>query len=258
MALAYRGWAIHKEVVYLKFSDSYIVFGNEVSSRRRMLTSYVLPGPHPASADSRGSGASWTCRTQQVLAPHPVSVITANCGYLVQTAFFDAQLWNYTGAPDGARWMDDVWVSGQLARAGVPRMVVPFDEYQVTYNSFYPALTLDTIRLRRDGRYQRARGQNPREAANHQALGFFYSDWDVLWDVGYRIYSHALGIEYIEPRITSSFRGFRKARYTAEEHLGARYNALMSGLADPSKIGTPPRKRIAANSAAEPPEERVQ
>jgi hypothetical protein len=29
-ALSFRGWVVHKEVVYLKFSESYIVFGNEV------------------------------------------------------------------------------------------------------------------------------------------------------------------------------------------------------------------------------------
>jgi hypothetical protein len=86
----------------------------------------------------------------------------------VQTAFFDHQLWNYTGTPDGAKWMDDVWISGQLAKNHVARLVVPFDEHQFTYNSYYPRLTLDTIRLRRDRKYQRHRGMNPREAANNQ------------------------------------------------------------------------------------------
>jgi hypothetical protein len=31
---------------------------------------------------------------------------------------------------------------------------------------------------------------------HHQALSFFYGDWDVLWDAGYRMYSDWLAYRY--------------------------------------------------------------
>lgn len=37
-ALAFRGWAVHQSVAYLSFSDSYIVFGNEVGPRAHIHT----------------------------------------------------------------------------------------------------------------------------------------------------------------------------------------------------------------------------
>jgi len=172
-ALALRGWVVHSDIVYIKFADSYMVFGNELD------------------------------------APHPVSIITANCAYMVQTAFFDkSHLWDYhDDVPDGARWMDDVWISGQLARRSVPRMVVPFNDDQYTWNSWLPTLTLDQITLRRAPKYQRYRGTNPREAANNQALSYFMNDWDVLWEDGYRITAPKYGIEKVIAKRTSTFAG---------------------------------------------------
>lgn len=138
--------------------------------------------------------------------------MTANCAYAVQTAFFDRKLWQYKDVPDGARWMDDVWISGNLARRGVPRLVVPFDENTFTWNSWLPTLTLDQIRLRREPKYQRYRGNTPREAANNQALTYFMDDWDVMWDVGYRVYSPRWAITRYQPKITSDFAGVNVMR----------------------------------------------
>jgi hypothetical protein len=61
----------------------------------------------------------------EIFAPHPVSVIRGNCGYLVQSKFFDTSLWEgYVEAPPGAFYMDDVWISGSLAKKQVKRFVV--------------------------------------------------------------------------------------------------------------------------------------
>ena len=57
----------------------------------------------------------------ELYAPHPVSIVRGNCGYLVQSRFFDKSLWNYDNVPRGAFFMDDVWISGRLARAKVRR-----------------------------------------------------------------------------------------------------------------------------------------
>ena len=89
-------------------------------------------------------------------------------------------------APRGAFYMDDVWISGRLAHAKVPRYVVPFDEDQFTMSpNLENVTTLDHVSLQTPGSKKRASAgssQNTRMAANEQALRHFKNDWDVGWD----------------------------------------------------------------------------
>uniref|UniRef100_A0A7S2STA2 Uncharacterized protein n=1 Tax=Rhizochromulina marina TaxID=1034831 RepID=A0A7S2STA2_9STRA len=89
--------------------------------------------------------------------------------------------------------MDDVWISGSLARRKVPRFVVPFDENQFNLSPHLKDVTtLDSISLQApsgDKRgsntpYARATASTPnaRATANQQALRHFQHDWDVKWD----------------------------------------------------------------------------
>ena len=113
--------------------------------------------------------------------------------------------------------MDDVWISGRLAVAGVPRSVpvlatatlraspplspflsrhdhrryvVPFDEDQFTMSpNLENVTTLDHVSLKEKapggggGRKRvSSSGGNTRTVANEQALQHFRDDWDVIWD----------------------------------------------------------------------------
>ena len=126
-AVSCSGWPVDVQLKYPHWTENYLVYGNELT------------------------------------APHPVSVIRGNLGYLVHSQFFttnnnnnnnrkqsqsqsasasvsgvsdDAilqeRLWNYARVPKGAFYMDDVWISGQLAAVGVPRVVVPLDRNYVS------------------------------------------------------------------------------------------------------------------------------
>src|SRR5437763_14375328 len=64
-------------------------------------------------------------RASELREPRPVAVITGCGSYLVQPRFFDESLWNYSGAPQVAFHIDDIWISGWLSRRGVNRYVVP-------------------------------------------------------------------------------------------------------------------------------------
>lgn len=122
--------------------------------------------------------------------------------------FFDKSLWDYKDTPDGAKWMDDVWINGHLARRDVPRLVVPFDDYQWTYNSYLAVTTLDRIRIRRHERYRiTAKVASMRAFANDQALDYFSPDWEVLWESGYRLYSDKYGITSMKGRDVRPSRG---------------------------------------------------
>lgn len=64
--------------------------------------------------------------------PTPVSVLEGFSGCAYRRGFFSEDLIDYTGAPDGAFYNDDVWISGHLAQKGIPRLVHPsHDEFLV-------------------------------------------------------------------------------------------------------------------------------
>ncbi|MCB1474491.1 MAG: glycosyltransferase family 2 protein [Rhodobiaceae bacterium] len=57
--------------------------------------------------------------------PKQVDILLGTWGYLIPPASLDDAVHDYSGYPDAMRWVDDVWVSGHLARLGIARMVVP-------------------------------------------------------------------------------------------------------------------------------------
>lgn len=61
-----------------------------------------------------------------------------------------------------------MWISGHLARRNIARLVVPFEEDQFAKNSYLPKITLDSIKIHPSRKWQRLRGDGPREAANSQ------------------------------------------------------------------------------------------
>lgn len=58
--------------------------------------------------------------------PASVEVITGCGGIMVKPKFFDAAFFDYGNAPAQAFFVDDIWISGNLARRNIPRYVIPF------------------------------------------------------------------------------------------------------------------------------------
>jgi hypothetical protein len=60
-----------------------------------------------------------------VAAPTAVDVLMGTWGYLVPPGSLDDAVHDFSNWPPELRWVDDYWISGHLARRGVPRRVVP-------------------------------------------------------------------------------------------------------------------------------------
>lgn len=58
--------------------------------------------------------------------PAPTDIVQGCAGILVRPRFFDEALFDYRDAPEGAFYVDDLWISGHLARRRVPAWVLPF------------------------------------------------------------------------------------------------------------------------------------
>jgi hypothetical protein len=98
--------------------------------------------------------------------PRPVAVITGCGSYLVRAQFFDQSLWDYSGAPPVAFYIDDIWISAWLSRRGVKRYVVPAS-----------AMMRSVRRQRRTVSLNKIHG---RQKLNNETIAFFRDVWDII------------------------------------------------------------------------------
>jgi hypothetical protein len=106
-------------------------------------------------------------RASELREPQPAAVITGCGSYLIQPRFFDESLWDYSQAPQGAFYMDDIWISGCLTRRNVKRYVVPAS-----------AMMRSVIRQRRTLSLHDV--PNGRQYNNNATIAFFGKTWDVF------------------------------------------------------------------------------
>lgn len=99
--------------------------------------------------------------------PQRVAVITGCGSYLVQPRFFDQSLWDYSAAPPAAFYMDDIWISGCLDRAGVKKYVVPSSTRLRSVREQSRTMSLHDV----------PRGRQPN---NNELIAFFGKDWNVF------------------------------------------------------------------------------
>ena len=98
--------------------------------------------------------------------PRPVAVITGCGSYLVRARFFDRSLWDYSGVPSVAFYIDDIWISAFLSRRGVRRYVVPAS-----------AMMRSVRRQRRTVSLNKIPG---RQKLNNETIAFFRDAWDTI------------------------------------------------------------------------------
>lgn len=88
----------------------------------------------PDSALSlRGWSVPQTClwkdcravRGDSLAEPLPADVLNGCGGILVKPKFFTAEFFDYENAPAQAFFVDDIWISGHLAKRNIPRYILP-------------------------------------------------------------------------------------------------------------------------------------
>jgi hypothetical protein len=99
--------------------------------------------------------------------PKQTAVITGCGSYLIQPRFFDSSLWDYSVAPAGAFYMDDMWISGCLERRGVDRYIVPASAMMRTALRQLGTMTLHDV-------------PSGRRHHNNETIAFFSANWKVF------------------------------------------------------------------------------
>jgi hypothetical protein len=118
----------------------------------------------PRSLDWRN--AKMIC-ANELREPRRAAVITGCGSYLIQPGFFDESLWDYSRAPQGAFYMDDIWISGLLNRRDVKRYVVPASAMMRSVLRQHRTLSLHDV-------------PNGRQYNNNETIAFFGDTWDVV------------------------------------------------------------------------------
>jgi len=106
-------------------------------------------------------------RASELRQPQSAAVMTGCGSYLIQPRFFDESLWDYSNAPNGAFYMDDIWISGWLSRKGVKRYVVPASAMMRSVWRQRRTLSLHDV-------------PNGRQYHNNETIAFFSDAWDVF------------------------------------------------------------------------------
>ena len=99
--------------------------------------------------------------------PKRVAVITGCGSYLIQPRFFDSALWNYSGAPASAFYVDDIWISGNLDRRSVEKYAVPASAMMRTVRQQTGTMSLHRV----------PRG---RTYHNNEVVEYFRDTWNVF------------------------------------------------------------------------------
>ena len=118
----------------------------------------------PRSRDWRDAKMIYASQLRQ---PQPAAVITGCGSYLIQPRFFDELLWDYSQAPQGAFYMDDIWISGCLTRRNVKRYVVPASAMMRSVFRQRRTLSLHDV-------------PEGRQYNNNETIAFFGDSWDVF------------------------------------------------------------------------------
>jgi hypothetical protein len=113
----------------------------------------------------------WTkpklCLGANIRAPQRVAVMMGCGSYCIEPRFFDERLWDYSGAPPAAFFMDDIWISGWLDRRGIEKYVVPTSMMMQTERSQRDTMTLDEV-------------PNGRRWSNNEVIRYFGDSWNVF------------------------------------------------------------------------------
>jgi hypothetical protein len=120
--------------------------------------------PMPRSFDWREARMFYA---NELRHPRRVAVITGCGSYFIQPQFFDESLWDYSGAPRGAFYMDDIWISGWLSCRSIERYAVP-------------ASAMMRSVLRQNGTLSLHDVSPSRQYNNNETIAFFRDAWDIF------------------------------------------------------------------------------
>lgn len=115
------------QVYPVNLIENYLRYHQEFPDEALTLCGWKVPEAfdHSRRQILRGAGLSVFDPNGNITEPQHVDILQGASSYMVQRRFFRDDLFDYKGAPEGAFYSDDIWISGQLALNGVGCKVIP-------------------------------------------------------------------------------------------------------------------------------------
>lgn len=109
-----------------KLIENYLRHATELPNHALTLCGWRVPKSleHRDKNILRGAGLRILEPTPNIGENTAVEIIQGASSYAIRKSFFDNSIFDYTNAPPGAFFADDIWLSGHLARKKIPRTVV--------------------------------------------------------------------------------------------------------------------------------------
>ena len=79
---------------------------------------------HNRKKTKKGAGIKFKDPNPNVSGPTSVEILQGASSFLVRKSFFTQDVFDYSKAPEGALFADDIWFSGHLAKNNVPRKLI--------------------------------------------------------------------------------------------------------------------------------------
>lgn len=126
------------------FIETFLRWSDRLPSCSLGYRGHLFPSPK----SWRQTGTLYGTHTRE---PYRVDLLTGTWGFLIRSDFLDKRALDYSGFPDGAFYVDDIWFNGQLARNGIERVLIPAKLPPLpTISAYREALGVE---FNADGRY---------------------------------------------------------------------------------------------------------
>ena len=149
--------------------ETYLYYAHQYSNAALCLAGWQVPPDfcHQQRIPVEGARTRLIDRPANVLEfPQFVDIIQGASSYLVRPRFFEHTIFNYNTAPSAAFFVDDIWISGHLAKNKISRLVIPGS---FTYARIQSLTSFRTLSL---CKAEYKNGQN-----NQILYRFFQQDW---------------------------------------------------------------------------------
>ncbi|MEQ9467184.1 MAG: hypothetical protein RLN88_07195 [Ekhidna sp.] len=107
--------------------ENYLVYEKKLPDAALTLSGWTVPDTfdHGDKAQKYGGIVRFYRKDTSVNEPVRVDCLQGAASFAVKPKFFNGQIFDFANAPKEAFYVDDIWVSGNLARTKTPVYVIP-------------------------------------------------------------------------------------------------------------------------------------
>ena len=148
--------------------ENYCAYAKKLPDAAMTLSGWVVPQSfdHGDKYQFYGGIVRFYRRDNSVSEPMRVDCLQGAASFAVRPSFFDNRIFNFEEAPKEAFFVDDIWVSGNIARKEIPIFVIPGP---FRFGRF--------VSVRQSSKFGLSNSVNAENTNNNTMYRYFEKDW---------------------------------------------------------------------------------